>query len=377
VAEALSAAVVGVSRRPVCGVRDHARLLSDALGESDVACTLHWLAGAASPLRAARSETRAWARDLGAELSASRPDAILLHYSVFAYSYRGLPVFVRPTVAALREVRAPVLAVLHELAYPWTRGGWRGNMWALTHRAVLIEVIRACSAAIVTADFRAEWLASRPWLPRRPVAVAPVFSNLPTPVSRPQRQRSPAVIGLFGYSEPATAALVVEALALVQRRGRPVSLTLLGAPGPVSPVGQAWSEAARGRGLACAPSFSGTLAPQELSNALAACDVLLYVDTAGPVSRKGTLAASLASGRPVIALEGGRRWLELDEAGAVRVAPRTSHALAEAICDLLADEAAREALGVSGREFAKRRMSVEGTAQTVAELLRQVVSGPS
>ncbi len=99
--------------------------------------------------------------------------------------------------------------------------------------------------------------------------------------------------------------------------------------------------------------FSDTLPAQDLSDALAACDLLLFADTAGPSSRKGTLAASLASGRPVLAIDGPRRWLELVWAEAASVVEPTAPALADAMEELLGDRAAREALGARGRAFAE------------------------
>ncbi len=169
----LRLAVAGMSVRATCGVRDHAGLLADALARENVEPSLHWLQRSETALPAERSEIRAWTRQLALELDERRPDAVLLHYSVFSYSHRGIPLFVHPTLAMLHSSRIPLVAMMHELAYPWTHGGWRGKAWALSQRAVLIDVMRACSAAIVTADVRAQWLASAPWLPKRRVLVAP------------------------------------------------------------------------------------------------------------------------------------------------------------------------------------------------------------
>ncbi len=151
-------------------------------------------------------------------------------------------------------------------------------------------------------------------------------------------------VGLFGYSyQGAAVALVLDAIAGLRDRGLDVALLLLGAPGRGSSVAEMWLQAARARDVAHALCFSGTLGAQELSNALAGCEILLFADASGPSSRKGTLAASLASGRPVIAIDGPRRWSELIDADAAHVVAPTAHALAEAIHALLADEDLREA----------------------------------
>jgi len=406
-APVLRVAVVGMSLGSTCGARDHALLLAEGLG-GEVSCSLHWLDRREQSVRGGGAEIRAWGKELGGELARERPDAILLHYSVFAFSHRGLPLFVAPVLAVLRRPGIPVVTVLHEYVYPWRHGGLRGKVWAITQRALLIDVMRSSAAVLLTTDFRVRWLESRPWLPRRPAAFAPVFSNLPPPVGEPSAgglsadlpathadrsgsrldpaERPPAsessahraqpVIGLFGYSyEGAALSLVLDAIALLAKRGVVPRLVLLGAPGRTAAVAGTWQREARARGIEHALEFSDTLPAQDLSDALAACDLLLFVDAAGPSSRKGTLAASLASGRPVLAIDGPRRWLELVWAEAALAVEPTAPVLADAIQELLRDDAAREALGARGRTFAEERMGVTRTAEAVGKLLHEVHAG--
>jgi glycosyltransferase involved in cell wall biosynthesis len=367
-------AVVGVSTGATCGVHDHAALLAQALDRGTVSCRLHWLWRAQTSLRVGRSEVREWARELGAELDRDPPDAVLLHYSVFAYSHRGVPMFVRPALSAVRRAAVPLIAVLHEFAYPWTLRGLRGKVLALTQRALLVEVVRASTAVILTADFRAEWIASRRWLPERPVVVAPVFSNLPPATTGPPPDRATPIVGLFGYaSEGVTVSLTLDTVRLLEDRGVPVRLILLGAPGRSSAAGEMWLAAARTRQVAHALSFSGVLAAQELSDALAGCDVLLSVERTGPTSRKTTLAASLASGRPVIAIDGPRRWSELVSREAARVVAPASPDLADAIDAVLGDQGLSKSLGERGREFFDERMSVARSVESVTMLLDELL----
>jgi glycosyltransferase involved in cell wall biosynthesis len=367
-------AVVGMSVGGTCGVHDHAVLLADALGQEGISCSMHWLWRQQGSLLAARSEIREWTRQLTAELDGLHPDAVLLHYSVFSYSYRGVPLFVAPTLAALRRSPAPVVPIMHEFVYPWTHGGWRGKLWALTQRAALIGLIRAASAVVVTTDYRAQWLASRRWLPRRRVIVAPVFSNLPPPVAGAPDRPSP-LVGLFGYSSEEAVPLVLDAADLLLERGVGVRLELLGAPGRDSSAADMWLAAAARRGIEERLSFTGVLPAQSLSNALAACDVLLFTDSAGPSPRKGTLAASLASGSAVLSVDGPQLWPELVESRALEVVPRSSAAMADAIERLLADEDRRRALGARGRAFAEQRMGLERSAEGVGALLGDLLSG--
>ncbi len=371
-AEMTALAVVGMSATDPCGMRDHATVLAGALAHEQMSCSMHWVRRPEGSLRTARADLREWTRALELELEQIKADAVLLHYSAFAYAHRGVPLLLRPVLTAVRRTDLPLVTLMHEFAYGWQLGAWRTNVWALSQRAVLIELMRASRAAIVTTDFRAEWLASRRWLPTRPLAVAPVFSNLPAPDpgQRPQR----GLLGLFGYAyQGAAASLVLDALRLLADRGVDARLSLLGAPGAASGPGCAWQQGAQARGLAPALSFTGTLPAGELSNALAGCEVLLSAASPGPTSRKGTLAASLASGRPVVAIDGPRTWQELVRAEAAEVVAPNAAALADALAALLADEARREALGARGRAFAEQRLSVAYSAEVVAEMLAGVL----
>jgi glycosyltransferase involved in cell wall biosynthesis len=366
--------VIGISIDEPCGVRDHAGLLADALAAEGISCSLHWLSRSDGSIGAARAEARKWVEMVTDELERDRPDAILLHYSVFAFSHRGVPVFSGPLLAALRRLRLPLVSFMHEYAYPWRLGGLRGKVWAVTQRAALVNVVRASATVVVSGDTRADWLRGRVWLPHRPTLVAPVFSNLPSATDR-----SPAPgevrLGLFGYGHEGVAATtVLDALRLLHDRGSELELVLLGAPGRASAAGARWAGAAARRGIPGALSFSGRLPAQELSNALAGCDVLLFAENGGPTSRKTTLAASLASGRPVVALDGPNSWPELLRAEATLLVEPDARSLAKALTSLLEDRGARERQGQRGRAFAEREMSLAHSAGIVAGALGRAIS---
>ena len=121
--------------------------------------------------------------------------------------------------------------------------------------------------------------------------------------------------------------------------------------------------------------FSGRLPAQELSDELARCAVLLCAASPGPTSRKGTLAGSLASGRPVVAIDGHLTWGELREQDAARVVPADAGALAAELTRLLGDRAEREALGARGRSFHERRMAAACTARLLGGLIAQLDAG--
>jgi glycosyltransferase involved in cell wall biosynthesis len=367
-------AVLGISGARTCGVRDHAGLLAGALAEHGLPCTWHWLTREASSPRAARAELSAWAAALPGELERAGAQAILLHYSVFSYSYRGFPVFVRPTLAALRRTGLPLVTILHEFVYPFGRGGLRGSAWALSQAFALRGVMRGSRAVVVTAPFRAAWLDAQRWLAKRPVALAPVFSNLPAPSgARSAGASERPVVGLFGYGyEGAAMAIALDAMALLRARGVTTRLALLGAPGADSTAAEEWRAGARDRGIEAELSFSGVLPAQQLADELASCDVLVHLEPSGPTSRKGTLAGSLASGTAVVAIDGPRRWGELTEADAALIVEPNAAALADGVAELLGDPGRREQLGARGAAFAGEAMGLERSARIVGALLTDI-----
>jgi glycosyltransferase involved in cell wall biosynthesis len=370
--------VVGVSLGTPCGVHAHATALAEELRRNDVACSLHWLWRNDAPLAASRSELRAWTKQLGVDLQAEKPDALLLHYSVFAYSFRGFPVFVHPLLSVIRDLGVPTVTLLHEYAYPWRRGGVRGAGWALSQRALLYEVMRASAAVLATTDFRADWLSSRAWLPDRSIALAPVFSGLPraSAAAPDAAEHGAHVLGLFGWGHEGVAIeIVLDALRVLQDRGVDAQLVLLGAPGRSSTAGASWVAAASERGVVRPLAFSGMLAAQDLADRLTTCDVLLSADRIGPTSRRTTLAASLAAGRPVVALDGRHTWRELRQAQAALIVQPRADALADALAELLLDRDARAQLARRGSEFVTRAMSVERSAYAVGQVIDEVIGG--
>ncbi len=348
-------AVVGISEPGPCGMRDHGRILSAELERDGISCAVHWLERTGTTLSGALAETRAWSRALPAQIEGA--DAVLLHYSWAACSYRGLPLLEPLLARALRRAALPVVAVMHELVFPFGRDGARGAAWALASRATLAEIAAASDALLVTTEDRRDWLAGRRWLPRRPVAFAPVFSNLPAADRSGGRDAADAspLLALFGFLYDGSADVVLRALRELRTGPAAPRLLLAGSPGPDSRAGRAWVASARELGVDGMLGFTGLLDPQALSDTLAAADLLLFADPPGPTSRKGTLAGSLASGTPVLALDGPATWGELSRSGAVRIVPRDGHALAAEIAAMLANSAAQAELGARGRRFARER----------------------
>ena len=359
---------LGVSLRPVCGVRDYASGLADELEHQGHRVTTRWLDG---PVSVAVGV--GWLHRALDEGRRGGADAVLWQYSVFSYGRSGVPTLSLPFSWVLGRSPLPVVAVLHELAYPWHQGGWRGSAWAVTQRAVLPAVLAACSGAVVTVEERATYLGHRRWIPDRPVVVAPVPSGIPVPEDPTGPTGggadAPLRVGMFSYP-PSLAPFVLGAVARLRRVHPSAELWLLGAPGPDSAPAGEWRRRAAELGLGPALHVPGVAPPEVLAEQILSCQLCVFHDNVGPSSRKSSLAALLACGRPVVAVDGPKTWRELADQHAVRLVA-DQIGLADALVELAGDRAAREALGRRARQFYDRHQARALVARSIAGFLAE------
>lgn len=360
--------VAGISDGPFCGVHDHAEVLSNALREAGLSVTTAWSHAAPGATR-----TRRFGHELRRRCQEVRPAAVLLHYSVFSFSYRGVPAGVPALAARLRRLGIPVVLFAHEFAYPWGRRGWRGAIHAVTQRVALIPLFSASAVVVVTTPERVRWLRTRGWLAGRPVLLTPVFSNIMPPKLGNPPATEPGRIGLFGFGAEGQAIdLVVGAVADVAHRSTAAHLMLIGSPGPDSPAAEQWKFAARAAN--CPLTFTGAADSAEVSRQLRSCQLIVFADPAGPTSRKTSLAAALAHGQVVVALDGPQRWGDLVEAGAVVVVDSTRAALAARLDDLLAHATDRAVIAERALSFAEQHLDPRRAAATVLRAIDSAVS---
>ncbi len=356
---------LGVSHRSVCGVRDYAQLLADELTNSGQDVRTEWLERPNSV-----GEVQRWIRGAPWSTKHGHVDVVLWHYSVFAYGNHGIPTVAWPLAWALHRAHTPVVTVLHEYAFPWGRKGWQGAVWAASQRLVLPAIVGASSGLVVTVEERAAWLRQRAWLPHRATVVAPVFSNLPETFTPPVPRLGSIRVGMFGYPT-SSAQLITEAIESIRKTGIAAELWLLGAPGPNTGVGEAWRRAGDFAGLGEAMGFAGILRPEALASEVSRCDILVFDDVDGQSSRKTTLAAALASGRPVVAIDGPDTWAMLVHDESVRLVGRQPAELAAVLLRLVSDSTERDDLGARGKAFYERHQARSVVAATVAGLLRE------
>jgi glycosyltransferase involved in cell wall biosynthesis len=105
---------------------------------------------------------------------------------------------------------------------------------------------------------------------------------------------------------------------------------------------------------------TGGLPPEEVAEHLAACDVLVQPYEDGASTRRSSLMAGIALGRPTIANRGRNTEEVWGETRAVQLTDSAApHAIAGAVTKLLADAALRDRLSESARRLHAERFAME------------------
>ena len=115
----------------------------------------------------------------------------------------------------------------------------------------------------------------------------------------------------------------------------------------------------------------GFLSQDELTSALLRSKALV-APSLGQESFGMVLTRAFACALPVVASDIPGYREVLDAAASVAVPPGDQHALADAVCDLVADEPRRERLGRAAREIAVERYSWPGIARRLEAVYEQV-----
>jgi glycosyltransferase involved in cell wall biosynthesis len=358
---------IGISEGSICGVHDYANGMAEELRMLGNIVETRWCVTGHSAHR-----VLSWINGFQIAPQAKDVDVIVWHYSVFSYGTKGIPFLVFPLIARLRLLKVPVVIVLHEYAYPWDQSGWRGKVWAVTQRLTLLPVVWSAVGLVVTVQERADWLGQKALLPRRPVVAVPVFSNLPERDEQARDVKRGKHIGMFGYPTSG-ARLTMQALAELKMEEPSAELWLIGAPGPDSETGAHWRDAAAKARVENALRFTGPLCLDGLVRAISDCDVAVFNDGSGPSSRKTTLAAFLAAGIPVVAVDGSDTWHALDREGAVQLVQASSRAIATALAELVRNTQMRQELGRLGQQFYHKHQARRKVAGKIDEFMKSLL----
>ena len=335
----------------------------DGLAEPGLGVTVHRDAGLWSA---------ADLRRLDARLDAfAAPRRLLVQYTPNAWGRRGLNLGFCRWLERRARGGDEVVAMVHEAIYDWRFGDRpRRLVLAAVHRLMLASLLRAARRVLYAAASLEAQIAHH-GRGRAAATLVPIPSTVPVVddpagVAATRARLAPAgeiVVGHFGtYGETAGEVLERSLVPLMQGRAGRVAL-LLGRGG------RAFAEGLirRHPELAGRVVATGGRPAEELSRHLQACDLMIqpYVD--GVSTRRTSVMASLAHGLPVATNRGHNTEPLWSDEGGVAVAADHAGALVAEAEALLADPAARAALGAAGADLYRRRFAVEKTIEALLQ----------
>jgi glycosyltransferase involved in cell wall biosynthesis len=347
---------------PGCGgVGDYVAQLAPALASSDGAGVTVWTAPqeraepagpdvdlVALPDRFGRQSRRVLDERLDAEGADAR---LLVQYVGNVFGMRGANVPFCRWVHARHQRGQDVRVMFHE---PYLYYRWRPDHLAVAaaERVMARLMVRAASRLYLsTATWRRYLSRFDPRTVER-ASVLPIPSAIPR-VEAPDRVASTRraalrgraqLVGHFGTYGGHVAPPLAETLASLLDRDAATAVACIGGG----------SEAFVARLVARHPALAGRItatgrAPaNDVSCWLQACDLLVQPYPDGVTTRRTSVMAGLANGRPVLTVDGPLTEAIWRDSGAVACARGDPAALADMAHRLLHDGAAREALGAQG-----------------------------
>jgi glycosyltransferase involved in cell wall biosynthesis len=167
----------------------------------------------------------------------------------------------------------------------------------------------------------------------------------------------------FGFLHPVKGlAGLIEAVAAVRRVVPGLRLVIAGGSeshsvhaGAADAMRQGLEDVARRSGVADAVVFTGYVQEDDVSRLLRAADAAVFPFDAGVTAKSGSLLAALAHGVPTIATSPpGALDRPTEVEGVLRVPPRNTAALVDALLLVLSDRALATRLAAAGRASADR-----------------------
>ena len=276
----------------------------------------------------------------------------------------------------------PVLATLHEYGVrvvDGVGGRLRSALWSAIERKgwadreTLVLTVKA-DRLLVTAPEHADVVNARFAHRGFEATHVPIAPNIP--LARVDGEDIPSAVraslGLppdallavfFGFLHPVKGLEhLIEAVAAVRRVLPALRLVIAGGgeshsvpEGAAAALRRGLEDAARRHGVEREVIFTGYLREDDVSRLLRAADTAVFPFDAGVTAKSGSLLAALAHGVPTIATSPPGvldRIAEVD--GVLRVPPRNTAVLAEALLLVLTDRALATRLAAAGRSCAAR-----------------------
>jgi hypothetical protein len=352
-------ALLGRKDEPTDAVEEYCRYLAAALQSRDIQMEIRrvdWeIHGWPKALRELRLQASQWYNTW-----------VLLQYTALAWSSRGFPKKVLPTLKILKSAGARVGIVFHDVEpYPGTR--LIDSIRRFTQVRTMRHALALVDLAILTVP--PEKLS---WLPAAPphAAFIPVGPNLPIPLASPalSAQNQVPTIGVFSITGGESGARETQIiLATVRYAAQKLGKLCLSIFGRHAELRE--TELREGlRDLPVELSVEGVLESGEVVQKLFRCDVLLFIR--GPISsRRGSGIAGIACGLPVIAYLGSETAAPITDAGVVLVSPDHPNDLKDALVRVLSDPALRMELAVRSRAAYQNHFAWPAIATRFSALL--------
>jgi glycosyltransferase involved in cell wall biosynthesis len=349
------------------GVADFAALQAEALASAGDAVEVHVPDYPLPPSPSQRAHPLPDRFGPGTVLALAAAQArdrrvMLLHHSPFNLGVRGLNL---AFPHLLRAVPGPLVVLFHEVHFPVHAGQpLRHRLLGRTQRAMARALLARAQAVCVSTEAWTPLLRELGW--RDEVIPCPIPSNILPPVPAPSRDGARAQLGLrcegtdtlighFGtYGEAVAGPLAAVLPPLLAVPGRRALLLGRGAARFRERVRAEHGE------LGARLLVPGGQSPEEISLGLLACDVLLQPFVDGVTTRRTSLMAGLAHGRPVCANRGPLTEPAWDGLAGLQLAPSPAPAaLVEAAEALLAQPAAWPGLGDAARRSYDTHFSLD------------------
>jgi glycosyltransferase involved in cell wall biosynthesis len=305
--------------------------------------------------------------------AAGEPARLVLQWVPHAFGYRGINLPLATWLLA-RARRRPMDVLVHEPGLAPFDGGVRHFIAAAIQWSMLAAVLMRA---------RRTWVTTPAWTPRvqpfvsHPLQWVGVPSNVPAvattaQVERVRKRLAPSgqlLVGHFGtHGDRAREhwSVVLATLRALAREGVRARLMLLGR-GSDSTIAYLRALGATSDEV----DATGPLEARELSAHLFACAVFAQPFPEGVTTRRGSVMAELAHGRPVVTTDGWLTeavWRERGRGASVTLVPSDDHAVfGKALATLLRDADARTRAGRAARELYHERFALEHTVNAIAD----------
>ncbi len=298
--------------------------------------------------------------------TAPAPQWVLLQYNPFRFGRSGFaPSLMRDITRLRRHSDVPLAVMVHEswieMANP------KSTAIGLWQRAQLRAILRYADAVMTSTEALSREIGGGALHVPVPANITPIPTSCAAARERLGLARK-LVVTLFGRANPSRALdhaeAAVAALSEVHGPDRLAILNLgAGAPPLRVPPG-------------VNVSSPGRQAPEELSLHLWASDIVLLPLIDGVSTRRSTLMAALAHGRPVLGLNGCNTDALLSQArNALALTPAGEpNAFARAAVELAGDPARLHELGGAGRRLYESRFDWPVTARHVGDVLQTITA---